>query len=226
MLPVLDEDAVRVRIAKRIALEFRDGDVVNLGIGIPTLVSDYIPDGIRVIFQSENGVIGAGPKPAREDWRIIGAGGRALSLVTGAALVTSDFSFGLIRGGHLDYTVLGALQVDGEGTLANWWVPGQLLPGMGGAMDLVTGVKNVIIATNHTNKKGEPKLVRRCDLPLTGIGVVSMVVTEHCVMRFPGGKMTLCEVAPGVDIEDLRQATGAEFEVSDSLCPMKGTGDV
>lgn len=222
MLPVLDEEQARARIAKRIALEFHDGDVVNLGIGIPTLVSDYIPEDVKIIFQTENGVIGAGPKPEREDWRFIGAGGRALSLVSGSSLVASDFSFGLIRGGHLDYTVLGALQVDSEANLANWWIPGKQVPGMGGAMDLVTGVKNVIIAIGHTNKKGEAKLVKKCTLPLTGVGVVSMVVTEYCVMRFPEKKMTLFELAPNVRIDDLRNATDAEFTVSESLCTMKG----
>lgn len=222
MLPVLEEEQARHRIAKRIALEFHNGDVVNLGIGIPTLVSDYIPEDVRIIFQTENGVIGAGPKPEQDDWRFIGAGGRCLSLLPGSSLIASDFSFGLIRGGHLDYTVLGALQVDGEANLANWWIPGKLVPGMGGAMDLVTGVKNIIIATGHTNKKGAAKLVKKCNLPLTGIGAVSMVVTEYCVMRFPEKKMTLFELAPEVNIEDLRKVTEADFAVSESLCLMKG----
>jgi len=222
MLPVLEEEKVRQRIAKRIALEFHDGDVVNLGIGIPTSVSDYISESVRIIFQTENGVVGAGPKPEQNDWRFIGAGGRCLTLLPGSALIASDFSFGLIRGGHLDYTVLGALQVDSEANLANWWIPGKLVPGMGGAMDLVTGVKNVIIGTSHTSKKGAAKLVKKCDLPLTGVGVVSMVVTEYCVMRFPEKKMTLFELAPGVSIENLREVTGTEFAVSESLCQMKG----
>jgi 3-oxoacid CoA-transferase subunit B/acetate CoA/acetoacetate CoA-transferase beta subunit len=222
MLPVLEEEKARQRIAKRIALEFHDGDVVNLGIGIPTSVSDYISESVRIIFQTENGVVGAGPKPEQNDWRFIGAGGRCLTLLPGSALIASDFSFGLIRGGHLDYTVLGALQVDSEANLANWWIPGKLVPGMGGAMDLVTGVKNVIIGTSHTSKKGAAKLVNKCDLPLTGVGVVSMVVTEYCMMRFPEKKMTLFELAPGVSIEDLQVVTGTEFAVSESLCQMKG----
>lgn len=222
MLPVLEEETAKNRIAKRIALEFHDGDVVNLGIGIPTLVSDYIPEGVRIVFQTENGVVGAGPKPEEVDWRFIGAGGRCLSLLPGSALIASDFSFGLIRGGHLDYTVLGALQVDDGANLANWWIPGKLVPGMGGAMDLVTGVRNVIVGTSHTSKKGTQKLVKKCDLPLTGVGIVSMVVTEYCLMCFPGKRMTLCEIAPGVSIEDLRKATGADFVVSESLCQMKG----
>jgi 3-oxoacid CoA-transferase subunit B/acetate CoA/acetoacetate CoA-transferase beta subunit len=222
MLPVLDEEFARHRIARRIALEFADGDVVNLGIGIPTLVSDYIPEGIRVIFQTENGVVGAGPKPPEDDLRFIGAGGRCLSVIPGGALIASDFSFGLIRGGHLDATVLGALQVDQEGNLANWWIPGKLVPGMGGAMDLVTGAKHVIVATTHTTKKGGAKLVKKCSLPLTGAGVVSLVVTEYALFRFTGGKMVLEEIAPGVTEEDLREVTGAEYVTSPDLCVMKG----
>ena len=225
MLPILNEDLVKARIARRIALEFKDGDVVNLGIGIPTLVSDYVPAYMRIVFQTENGIIGAGPKLEIEDLRFIGAGGRSLSLITGASLVASDFSFGLIRGGHLDYTVLGALQVGEDGDLANWWIPGQLVPGMGGAMDLVTGVENVIIATSLTNKKGEAKLVKKCTLPLTGVGVVNMVVTEYCVMRFYNRKMIMYELAPDVRIDDLRQVIKANFIIADSLCPMKGVQD-
>jgi 3-oxoacid CoA-transferase subunit B/acetate CoA/acetoacetate CoA-transferase beta subunit len=223
MLPVLDEEKARQRIAKRIALEFHDGDVVNLGIGIPTLVSDYIPEDIRIIFQTENGVVGAGPKPDETDLHFIGAGGRCLTLLPGSVIVASDLSFGLIRGGHIDYTVLGALQVDSNANLANWWIPGKLVPGMGGAMDLVTGVENVIIGTNHTSKKGISKLVKNCSLPFTGIGVVSMIVTEYCVMRFIDKKMVLLELAPGVSIEELREVTEADFDVSETLCQMKGT---
>lgn len=223
MLPILDEETAKHRIAKRIALEFKDGDVVNLGIGIPTLVSDYIPEGIRIVFQTENGVVGAGPKPPKDDWRFIGAGGRALSLLPGSALVASDFSFGLIRGGHLDYTVLGALQVDRDANLANWWIPGKMVPGMGGAMDLVTGVRNVIIGTTHTNKDKTPKIVEKCNLPLTGVGVVSIIVTEYCLFRFPNKKITLCELAPDITVEMVREVTGTDFDISDSLGQMLGT---
>ncbi len=225
MLPVLDEEKVRNRIAKRIALEFDDGDVVNLGIGIPTLVSDYIPTGIEVVFQTENGVVGAGPKPEVDDWRFIGAGGRCLTLLPGSALVSSEVSFGLIRGGHIDYTVLGALQVDEKANLASWWIPGKLIPGMGGSMDLVTGVKNVIIATSHVNKKGEAKIVKDCSFPLTGVGVVSMIVTEYAVMRFIESKLVLSELAPGVTVEDLRGSTTAEFEIAKEIIIMKGCED-
>jgi acetate CoA/acetoacetate CoA-transferase beta subunit len=225
MLPELDKEIIRTRIARRIALDFEDGSVVNLGIGIPTLVSDYIPKDIHVVFQTENGVVGAGPKPDEEDLRFIGAGGRCLSLLQGASIVASDFSFGLIRGGHLDVTVLGALQVDEEGNLANWWIPGKLVPGMGGAMDLVTGAGRVIIATTHLTKKGEPKIVDRCTLPLTGVGVVDTLVTEYCLMRLIGGRLTLCETAPGVTVDDIRETTTAGFAVSEDLSVMKGLDD-
>lgn len=224
MLPALDEDVIRHRIAKRIAMDFEDGSVVNLGIGIPTLVSDHLPEGVNVILQTENGVVGAGPKPDTEDLRFIGAGGRCLSLLPGSSLVASDMSFGLIRGGHLDATVLGALEVDSRGNLANWMIPGKMVPGMGGAMDLVTGARAVYVATTHCDKKGRPKLVRECTLPLTGAEVVSVVVTEFCVIRKIDGKMVLCEIAPEVSEEELRANTAMDYEVSPDLCPMKGTG--
>ena len=226
MLPELDKEVVRHRIAKRIALDFEDGSVVNLGIGIPTLVSDYIPENIHVVFQTENGVVGAGPKPDEDDLRFIGAGGRCLSLLPGAALVASDFSFGLIRGGHLDATVLGALQVDVKGNLANWWVPGKLVPGMGGAMDLVTGARRVIIATTHLTKNGEPKILEKCTLPLTGVQVVDTLVTEFCVMRLIEGRLTLCELAPGVTIEDIRRTTTGDFAINREVVIMKGVEEI
>lgn len=223
MLPELDEKIVRERIAKRIALDFDDGSVVNLGIGIPTLVSDFIPKNVQVIMQTENGVVGAGPSPEEADLRFIGAGGRGLSLLPGSSIVSSDMSFGLIRGGHLDATVLGALEVDEEGNLANWWIPGKLVPGMGGAMDLVTGAKAVYVATTHLDKKGRPKLVKKCTLPLTGAGIVSTIVTEYCVIRKQNGHMVLTEIAPSIELEDLQSNTGINFEVSKDLCIMKGT---
>lgn len=222
MLPVLDEEVVRHRIARRIALDLEDGAVVNLGIGIPTLVSDYVPEGVSVLIQTENGAIGAGPKPDEEDLRFIGAGGRCLTLLPGSSLVASDTSFGLIRGGHLDATVLGALEVDSHGNLANWMIPGKMVPGMGGAMDLVTGARAVYVATTHTDKRGKPKLVKECTLPLTGAGVASVVVTEFCVIRKTDGKMVLTEIAPEVTVELLRKHTTMEYEVSPDLCPMKG----
>jgi acetate CoA/acetoacetate CoA-transferase beta subunit len=152
----------------------------------------------------------------------IRAGGRCLSMLPGSVLVASDFSFGLIRGGHIDYTVLGALQVDEGGSLANWWIPGKIMPGMGGAMDLVTGVKQVIVGMLHANKNGKPKLVPACDLPYTGVNVVDMVVTEWCVMRFIEGKMTLCELAPEINMGDLREITEADFAVSTEVSVMQG----
>ncbi|MDK2958390.1 MAG: acetate CoA/acetoacetate CoA-transferase beta subunit [Synergistaceae bacterium] len=222
MLPVLDEEVIRHRIAKRIALDFEDGAVVNLGIGIPTLVSDYIPEDVHVLLQTENGVVGAGPKPEKEDLRLIGAGGRCVSLLPGSSLVASDMSFGLIRGGHLDATVLGALEVDSSGNLANWMIPGKMVPGMGGAMDLVTGARAVYVATTHCDKKGRPKLVKECTLPLTGAKVVSVVVTEFALFRKIDGKMVLCEIAPEVTEEEVRANTAMDYTVSPDLCPMKG----
>ena len=222
MLPELSEEVIRHRIAKRIALDFEDGSVVNLGIGIPTLVSDYIPEGISVIMQTENGVVGAGPKPDVDNLCFIGAGGRCLSLLPGSSLVASDASFGLIRGGHLDATVLGALEVDSEANLANWMVPGKMVPGMGGAMDLVTGAKKVYVATTHCDKKGRPKLVKKCTLPLTGKNVVSVVVTEFCLIRKQEGRMVLCELAPEVTLEELQANTTMDFDVSPDLAIMKG----
>jgi len=222
MLPVLDEEVIRHRIAKRIALDFEDGSVVNLGIGIPTLVSDYLPEDVHVLLQTENGVVGAGPKPEKEDLRFIGAGGRCVSLLPGSSLVASDMSFGLIRGGHLDATVLGALEVDSSGNLANWMIPGKMVPGMGGAMDLVTGARAVYVATTHCDKKGRPKLVKECTLPLTGAKVVSVVVTEFCVVRKVNGKMVLCEISPEITEEELRANTTMDYDISPDLCPMKG----
>ncbi len=223
MLPELNEDLVRSRVARRVAKEFGDGDVVNLGIGIPTLVSDYIPENIRVIFQTENGVIGAGPAPEKPDLRFIGAGGRHLTLLPGSALISSDLSFGLIRGGHVDATVLGALEVNQEGDLANWMVPGKMVPGMGGAMDLVTGARHVIIAMTHTTKKGGAKILKKCTLPLTAKGVVGLIVTEYAVFRIREGKMELVEIAPDVTLEDLKAVTEAEYTVADPLPIMQGT---
>ncbi len=222
MLPELDETIIRERIAKRIAQEFQDGDVVNLGIGIPTLVSDYIPEGIHVIFQAENGAIGIGPAPAVPDLKCIGAGGRIISMLPGGSFFASDTSFGLIRGGHVDATVLGALEVSQTGDLANWMVPGKSVPGMGGAMDLVVGAKRVYIAMTHTTKKGEPKILKKCALPLTAVGVVTMIVTEFAVFSLADGKLTLIEIAPEVTLEQIREHTLADFDVAEPLAPIKG----
>src|SRR5512138_901930 len=179
-------------IARRVARELRPGNLVNLGIGIPTLVANYVPQGLNVFFQSENGLIGTGPIPEQgmAHPMLTDAGGRPVSAIPGAATFDSAMSFGLIRGGHVDVTVLGGLQVDEHGRLANWMIPGKMVPGMGGAMDLVTGVKRVIIAMQHT-AKGKAKIVRKCDLPLTSIRPVDLVVSELAVIAFPGGRATL-----------------------------------
>ncbi len=218
----LSKERTRHRIARRIAKEFHDGDVVNLGIGIPTLVSDYIPEDVRIIFQTENGAIGAGPAPEVPDLRFIGAGGRPFVIMPGGCFVASDLSFGLIRGGHLDATVLGALQVSQDGDLANWMVPGKMVPGMGGAMDLVVGARRVIIAMTHTTKRGEPKIVRKCTLPLTAKGVVKLIVTEFAVFSIEKGQMKLLEIAPEVTLEDIKAMTDADFTVAEPLITMQG----
>ncbi|MDR1710134.1 MAG: 3-oxoacid CoA-transferase subunit B [Candidatus Accumulibacter sp.] len=223
MLPELDEAVVKARIARRIALEFEDGDVVNLGIGIPALVSDYIPPGVNVIFQTENGAVGAGPAPAVPDLKCIGAGGRIISLLPGGSFCASDTSFGLIRGGHVDATVLGALEVDQNGDIANWMVPGKSVPGMGGAMDLVVGARRVYVAMTHATKKGAPKIMKKCSLPLTAVGVVSMIFTEFAVFRFGADGLELIEVAPEVTLDQIREHTGAEFRAAGALPAMKGT---
>ena len=223
MLPVLSEEVVCTRIAKRLAMEFENGDVVNLGIGIPTLISDYVPEGVELILQTENGCIGAGPIPEKKDYRFIGAGGRFLSLLPGSSIVASDMSFGLIRGGHVDATVLGTLEVDQAGSLANWVIPGKMVPGMGGAMDLVVGARRVYIATTHTDKKGKPKILKKCRLPLTAVGVVSMIVTEFAVFTLKDGAMTLIEIAPEVTKEDIRAHTEAEYAEAETIAVMKGT---
>jgi acetate CoA/acetoacetate CoA-transferase beta subunit len=201
-------------IAKRIALELADGMLVNLGIGIPTLVANYVPPGIHVFFQSENGLIGTGPIPqdGLAQARLTDAGGRPVTAIPGACTFDSAVSFGLIRGGHVDMTVLGGLQVDERGHLANWMIPGKMVPGMGGAMDLVTGAKRVVVAMQHT-AKGKPKIIRQCTLPLTSARAVDLVVTELAVIAFPGGRATLAELAPGVTVSEVVSATEAELAV-------------
>jgi acetate CoA/acetoacetate CoA-transferase beta subunit len=208
-------------IARRIARELREGMLVNLGIGIPTLVANYVPAGMHVFFQSENGLIGTGPVPQEglAQARLTDAGGRPVTALPGACAFDSAMSFGLIRGGHLDMTVLGALQVDQHGLLANWMIPGKMVPGMGGAMDLVAGAKRVVVAMQHT-AKGKPKIVNRCSLPLTSIRPVDLVVTELAVIAFPGGRATLVETAPGVGVQQVLAATEAALEVPERVPSM------
>jgi acetate CoA/acetoacetate CoA-transferase beta subunit len=199
-------------IAKRIALELRDGMLVNLGIGIPTLVANFVPEGIHIFFQSENGLIGTGPVPEPGmalPW-LTDAAGQPVTALPGASTFDSAMSFGLIRGGHLDLTILGGLQVDQHGRLANWTIPGRMVPGMGGAMDLVAGARRVIVAMQHT-AKGRSKLVRECSLPLTSDRPVDLVVTELAVIAFPDGRATLLETAEGVTVEQVLAATEAEL---------------
>jgi acetate CoA/acetoacetate CoA-transferase beta subunit len=209
-------------IAKRIAQELRSGMLVNLGIGIPTLVANYVPKEMNVFFQSENGLIGTGPIPEEgmAHPTLTDAAGHSVSALPGASTFDSAMSFGLIRGGHLDMTVLGGLQVDAKGRLANWMIPGKMVPGMGGAMDLVSGAKRVVVAMQHT-AKGRPKVVKECSLPLTSLRQVDLVVTELAVIAFPGGRATLMETGPGVTANDVVAATEAELVVPESVPQMQ-----
>lgn len=201
-------------IAKRIAQELRSGMLVNLGIGIPTLVANHVPTTVSVFFQSENGLIGTGPIPEEgmAHPTLTDAAGHPVSALPGASTFDSAVSFGLIRGGHVDMTVLGGLQVDAQGHLANWMIPGKMVPGMGGAMDLVTGAKRVVVAMQHT-AKGKPKIVKQCTLPLTSLRQVDLVVTDLAVIAFPDSRATLIETAPGVTAEEVIAATEAELVV-------------
>ena len=208
-------------IARRIARELRHGMLVNLGIGIPTLVANFVPPDIHVFFQSENGLIGTGapPEEGMQHRLLTDAGDKPVTALPGAATFDSAMSFGLIRGGHLDMTVLGALQVDAAGHLANWMIPGKMVPGMGGAMDLVTGAKRVIVAMQHT-AKGKPKIMNQCSLPLTSVRPVDLVVTELAVIGFPGGRATLMETAPGVTAAQVLEATEAKLAVPERVPTM------
>ncbi|ASR48109.1 3-oxoacid CoA-transferase subunit B [Paenibacillus kribbensis] len=210
----------RELIARRIAQEFKSGEVVNLGVGMPTMVVDYIPDNVNIMLQAENGIVGVGPKaaPGKERLDCIDSGGNYVTTVEGASFFDSALSFSIIRGGHVDITVLGALEVDAKGNLASWMIPGKKVPGMGGAMDLVVGAKRVIVAMEHVNKNGAPKILTQCKLPLTAVNVVKTIVTEKAVIDvIPGRGLMLKEIAPGLTVEDVQMATEAELIVSPHL---------
>lgn len=204
-------------IARRVAKELKEGYVVNLGIGLPTMVPRFLRPGVEITLQSENGFLGLGPLEGDPQVNVVNAGGQPCGLVPGAAFFDSATSFSLIRGGHVDVTVLGGLQVDQDGSLANWMVPGKMVPGMGGAMDLVTGAKKVIVAMEHCTKEGDSRLLPQCNLPLTAKARVSMVVTELGVFGISHGEFVLLEHAPNVSVDEIRAKTLATFEISDDL---------
>ena len=212
----------RELIVKRVAKELKDGDVVNLDIGMPTLVANYIPEDMDVTFQSENGFLGLGPAPeeGKEDKHLVNAGGQPVTIKPGGMFFDSATSFAIIRGGHVDVTVLGALQVDEEGNLANWMIPGKMVPGMGGAMDLVVGAKRVIVAMEHT-AKGAHKILKKCQLPLTAAKQVNTIITEMCVIEVTNEGLVLTEIADGCTVEDVQAATEAKLIISKDLKKME-----
>ena len=214
----MDKSMMREIIAKRVAKELKDGDVVNLGIGLPTLVANYIPEGVDITLQSENGFVGIGssPEEGKEDKDLINAGGQFVTVVPGAAFFDSSMSFSIIRGGHVDATILGALEVDQEGNLANWMIPGKMVPGMGGAMDLVVGAKKVIVSMEHT-AKGRPKIFKKCTLPLTAAHQVNLIITEMAVMEVTKDGLVLRELGPEATIEDVKNATLADLIIPDDV---------
>lgn len=221
------DEQIRHIIARRAALELRDGDVVNLGIGIPSLVNRYLPPGRRIHLHSENGILEMGPPPSPEeaDPNLINASRQPVTELPGTSYFDSALSFAMIRGGHIDVTVVGALQVSEKGDIASWVIPGKSVLGVGGAMDLVVGTKRVIVAMRHTTKEGRPRLLERCTLPLTAKGVADTVVTEHAVFRFRKGRMVLVEIGDHITVEELQRITSARFQIEEPLRVVNRWGD-
>lgn len=217
----LSKDKIKEIIAKRIAKEFKENDIVTLGIGLPTEAANYVSESMNIIFQSENGILGLGKNQKGPDFdkKIVNAGGAFVEVNKGASFYDSQMAFTIMRGGHIDATVLGALQVDQEGSIASWQIPGKFVPGIGGSMDLIVGSKRVIVAMTHTSKD-EPKIVKKCTLPLTAYKEIDMIVTERCVFMFEPNGLVLTEINPLFTIEDIRNSTGADFRVSAYLKEM------
>ena len=217
----MEKSEIKGFIAKRVAKELKDGDVVNLGIGLPTLVPNYLPEGVKVTLQSENGIVGTGTVNYnnRDPLYVTDAGGAPAAVAPGGAFIDSCSSFGLIRGGHVDATILGGLEVDEEGSLSNWIIPGKKVPGMGGAMDLLVGAKNVIVAMEHT-AKGNPKILKKCRLPYTAVHCITKIITEMCVMEVTENGLVMTEINPEFTVDDVKAATEADFTVAEDLKDM------
>lgn len=212
----------RDQIAMRVAKEFKDGNYINLGIGIPTLAANYVPEDMEVMLQSENGLLGMGPYPTDEevDADMINAGKETVTAISGASIFNSADSFAMIRGGHVDITVLGAFEVDANGSIASWMIPGKLVKGMGGAMDLVAGAKNIIVTMTHANKKGQSKLLPECTLPLTGVNCITSIITDLAVLEVKDGAFVLKERAPGVTVDEIRSKTAGKLVVEGDIPEM------